>query len=388
MSCLSVRIGSPYLKRSGGTEIHVKAQSVASSIVEELQSTTDLSLFDCKSVAYFTLATHALAQFDAFPVLVLEGETNTGKNAIIYTILRCAFHVRDPLILRGTTYPVLRDYLIETRGGTAVIDEGDSMAGHGDFEELLKCRSRKEQGRLTINRKLADGKTYKRESYNIYGALVVHRQAPFASPSLVTRCITIHTHSNLDRLYGKSNKKRQKVELDFKSLEPFELDGAPRVAENWEPLASVANYLSDNEFLIELSNQMVAKSVELIEEAQAAEPARIVLDGALALSLTLDGQWRAATKGRWKIAELSEWIMKEHGITINPWQVGRILKGHGLKTVKSHGSYRVDFEPQDLLQAMNGSHDESLEMLVSLVNRSTRSTKSTPKAKLWDDENF
>ena len=313
----------------------------------------------------------------------LLGETNTGKNSVIWAIRRYGYHTREPLVLRGTRLPILRDYLIETRGAVAIIDEADSMMDAVDFEELLKCRSRKEQGRLTLNRDDKDGKIYKREYENIYGPLVVHRQVSFQSPSLTTRCIIIHMHSNLDRVYGKVSHKVTRTELDI-TIAPFELDGAPRVAENWCPVSSVASYLDDYDFLNELSNKLAEESAELIREAQASEPTRLVLDGALALSFPKN-QWMDK---RWRLMDLAEWIWENHAIRLNPRQVGNTLRHHGLTTAKSHGVYVANFQPRDLLKALDLAHstdDESYDTLAEMVrNGSTKSTKSTSKpAKLW-----
>lgn len=356
---------------------------IASAIVDELEHTTDLSLFDRKTVAYYTLATHANRAFDAFPILKLLGETNTGKNSVIWAIRRYGYRTRAPLVLRGTRLPILRDYLIETRGATAIIDEADSMMDAVDFEELLKCRSRKEQGQLTLNRAEKDGKSYKRESENIYGPLIVHRQVSFQSPSLTTRCIVIHMHSNIDRVYKKVSHKLMRTDLDL-TLEPFEMDGAPRIAENWCPVSSVANHLDDCQFLSELEHKLAEESAELIREAQASEPTRLVLDGALALSFK-DGEWMTR---RWRLMELSEWVWDNHAIKLNPRQVGNTLRHHGLTTAKSNGVYVASFQPRDLLKALDSAHatdDECYQKLVDIVQAvHTRSTKSTQKgARLW-----
>lgn len=365
-------------------EAHTNPPQAASAVIDELEHTTDLSLFDRKTVAYYTVATHACRSFDAFPILKLLGETNTGKNSVIWAIRRYGYRTRPPLVLRGTRLPILRDYLIETRGAVAIIDEADSMMDAVDFEELLKCRSRKEQGQLTLNRAKEDGKSYKRESENIYGPLVVHRQVSFQSPSLTTRCIVIHMRSNIDRVYSKVSHKATRTELDI-TLEPFELDGAPRIAENWCPVSSVASLLDDIEFLSELSNKLAEESAELIREAQASEPTRLVLDGALALSFNGDNQW---TQRRWRLMELTEWIWNNHAIRLNPRQVGNTLRHHNLGTAKSNGVYVANFQPRDLLKALDTAHatdDESYDKLVELVrNTSTKSTRSTQKAaKLW-----
>ena len=377
------RAVSPRAARYRDLETFTKPSQIASAITDELEHTTDLSLFDRKTVAYYTIATHACRSFDAFPILKLLGETNTGKNSVIWAIRRYGYRTRPPLVLRGTRLPILRDYLIETRGAVAIIDEADSMMDAVDFEELLKCRSRKEQGQLTLNRADKDGKTYKRESENIYGPLIVHRQVSFQSPSLTTRCIVIHMHSNIDRVYGKVSHKVTKVELDI-TLEPFELDGAPRIAENWCPVSSIANYLDDLDFLNELSNKLAEESAELIREAQASEPTRLVLDGALALSLR-DGAW---ADRRWRLMELSTWVWDNHAIKLNPRQVGNTLRHHGLATAKSNGVYVANFQPRDLLKALDTAHatdDESYDNLAEMVrNKSTKSTRSTPRpAKLW-----
>lgn len=303
------------------------------------------------------MATHAASQFDAFPILEILGETNTGKNCIMWPIRRFGCRAREPLVLRGTRLAVLRDFLIETRGAVAIIDEGDSMMDQCDFEQLLKCRSRKEQGQITINRATDTGKAYKRETRNIYGPLVVHRQTPFQDASLATRSITIHTSSNLDRAYGRPVKSKKHIEVELE-LKQFEMEGAPRIAENWLPLSSVANHVDDSDFLVELLEKLTIESVEMIREAQAVEPTRLVLDGALALSF--DGiNWK---EKRWRLVELSEWLRENHLIVLSPRQIGNILRGHKLGTTKSCGYYVMNFQPRQLQIALEAAHDTDDEL--------------------------
>ena len=152
------------------------------SLVQLIQSTTGLDGNDSRTVAYFSIATHALPNLEKFPLLAIYGPTSTGKTTLLLIIKQLSYQAVK--INGNETKAVLRDkFLSET---TAWIDEADAIP-----EELLVNRYSRDSAEIVVNRSTQRG--WSQETINLFGATALHRRTPFKDPAILSRSITVNS---------------------------------------------------------------------------------------------------------------------------------------------------------------------------------------------------
>jgi len=328
---------------------------------------TGLDELSRKTVAYWTLATHALTHVQTFPLLVLVGKMGTGKSETLKIISKFA-HRPHTLSLRGMTLATIRDELVECQNGTAIIEEADSAWKDAEiFEQLLSDRYQSASAKAA--HKVSTGKDWETVIKAYFGATVLHRRIPFNDAALDGRSVVVRFRADHNRSYQEySDEDPWIVEgadivrgLTF-DVRPVERPSgvAARVFNTYRLLLGVASLCGDHDFLPQVHSALLLETAEL-KEAQSAEPDGLVARGIVELVFT-NGR---ANFRNIRFSDLADTIRRSTGLQLQPRQVGRMARELGFETKTSHGVTVVVPTPATLIKACDecGYQDEVIEDL-------------------------
>src|SRR5579862_5889012 len=323
------------LKAAGGEKRKLSDEEIAlSQLVEAISETVrrvcGLGEFDRKLVAYYILATYSLDSAQTFPLLVFKGPMGTGKSRTMEAVGLFAYRPNS-FSLRGRTLPTIRDELVASYGGTAIVEEADAAWKDGDglFERMLSDRYAKSSAQAALKVPERGGRFsgFKTANMFFFGATVLHRRFPFADPALNGRSIVVRFRANKNRTYEDVREDVEDVQfarmlLKEMTLEPSEIPAPPgiagRIFDTYKPVLSVAHMCEDNVFLKRTFVRLKLETVQL-SEAQSIEPVAIVLR-ALVERLSLRNGGFEFSKFV-KIRDLVELIRDGHCVQLRPHQV-------------------------------------------------------------------
>lgn len=320
-----------------------------------------------KKVVYWTLATHALAHVQTFPLLVLVGKMGTGKSETLKIISRFA-HRPHTLSLRGMTLATIRDELVECQNGTAIIEEADSAWKDAEFfEQLLSDRYQSASAKAA--HKVSVGKDWETVIKGYFGATVLHRRIPFNDAALDGRSVVVHFRADHDRSYHEYSEGDpwivegadilRRLTFDVPTVErPSGV--AARVFNTYRLLLGVANLCGDRDFLPQVHSALLLETSEL-KEAQSAEPDGLVARGIVELVFA---NGRAKFQNI-RFSDLADAIWRSTRFQLQPRQVGRMARQLGFETKTSHGVTVVVPTAAALIKACDecGYGDEVIEDL-------------------------
>jgi hypothetical protein len=150
--------------------------------------------FDCdpvfESVAVlYVLMTWVYESFQAVPYLRFLGLSGTGKSRALETIGSVTYR---PLVVSGATTPAPLYRLIETIGGTLLLDEADytnSQIG-SDIIKVLNCGY--QQGFPVIRAEKNRHGDFIPRLYQVYGPKIIAGRRSFRDDATENRCLTHH----------------------------------------------------------------------------------------------------------------------------------------------------------------------------------------------------
>jgi len=325
---------------------------IITNLANAITSACGLDINQAKTVVYWAIATHALDKLEIMPILVISGPYSTGKSTLINLIRQIC---NQPRLLDGEMSKAeLRDKLeVNT---TALIEEADKV----DEQLILKRYARQTSGTSVKRGSGSLGWTSK--EMKLFGGTVLHRRIPFKDPAVDSRSIVIKTtykSGNYVTLkLDSSNLATVAANVDwFKKVPAIEsLDG--RAVDTWMPLFQAAVTCNDTDWIAYGIGELM-KTVKNLKEGQGYEPSQVVVSKLIALAYeepTSQFKDRVALKA-------IEKGLKDDGVSLTSWQVGKILRELGFE-VKSVGGTRYTLVNQShLLEVVRqlGIDDDALK---------------------------
>lgn len=294
-----------------------------------------LDINQAKTVVYWTIATHALDKLKMLAILVLQGVHGSGKSTLMALLGRIC---HSPVFIDGKVSKAeLRDSL--KLNTTALIEEGDNVD-----ERLILMRYSRQTATTSVKRGSAS-QGWTREPMNLFGATVLHRRLPFRDAAVDSRSITIKTvykpgSYSMPTLDGTALANIAAC-VDWSKTLSLP-DG--RAADTWMPLFQAALYCKDSEFLQYALGEL-DKAIASLSVGQEYEPSQVVVSKLVSLAITPDLQ---QLKPRVSLQEITK-ALKNDGHDLNPWQIGKILRGLGFQTKLSGGTNYVYIDKAHLL---------------------------------------
>ena len=327
---------------------------IVTSYANAITSACGLDLNQAKTVVYWAIATHAIDKLERIPILILQGGHGTGKSTLM-ELLKQICH--SPVPIDGKVSKAeLRDSLKENT--TALIEEADAVD-----ERLILMRYARQTSGTTVKRGSAS-QGWTRQPLNLFGATVLHRRLPFRDPAVDSRSITIKT---VYKPGSHSVKPLDAVALatiaasvDFSKPIPVfsQLDG--RAVDTWMPLLQAAVACGDADWLAYALSEL-NKARESLKVGQDYEPSQLVVAKVVSLAITPDG---LQLKPRVALHEVTK-ALKNEGHDLNPWQIGKILRGLGFTTKLSGGTNYIYIDKAHLLGVTQqlGIDDDALKQM-------------------------
>jgi hypothetical protein len=193
--------------------------------------------FDCddrfESVAtLYVLHTWVYEQFQAVPYLRFLGLPGSGKTRATEAIGACCYR---PLVMAGSATPAPMFRMIESIGGTMLIDEADfrhSQIG-SDIIKVLNCGY---QSKLPVTRMEKNDKgDFVPRVYEVFGPKIINGRRRFQDDATETRCLSYTPHTvkradiptQLQKQFETEAMEIQNMALGWRmdNLDGFTLDG-------------------------------------------------------------------------------------------------------------------------------------------------------------------
>jgi len=316
-----------------------------------ITSACGLDINQAKTVVYWAIATHAIDKLKIMPILVLQGGHGTGKSTLI-ELLNQICH--SPIPIDGKVSKAeLRDSLKPNT--TALIEEAD-----GINENWILKRYAKQTASTSVKRGGAS-LGWTREPLDLFGATVLHRRLPFGDPAVDSRSITIRTayKSGNYSIPTLDGTPLASIAANVDWSKPIAIpDG--RAGDTWMPLFQAAFYCNDTDWLQYALGEL-NKAIASLSVGQEYEPSQVVVSKLVSLAITPDLQ---QLKPRVSLQEITK-ALKNDGHDLNPWQVGKILRGLGFQTKLSGGTNYVYIDKVHLLDVAEklGIDDDALNQM-------------------------
>jgi len=332
---------------------------------------TGLDEIGRKLVVYWTLATHSLPYVNSFPLLVLKGPPGTGKSKTLLVIEAFAYRP-NTFSLRAMTQPAIRDELVASRDGTALIEEGDYAWKDDElFERMLSDRYHRKTARAALKVPAGPkGHGFKTATVFFPGATAIHRRLPSGDPALDSRSVFVRFRPDTSRDYlefreGDAWIVKGRELMNELTFEPVEVaqppEVAPRIFDTYRPLLSVAQICGDDVFPEQIRDLLLVATAEL-KAGQSIEQDGLVVRALVECLSLPDGRLRFRNV---RFSELADSIFKNQRVTLRPQKIGAIARQLGLETKESHGFTVVASTPATLLRACAevGYEDEAVAKL-------------------------
>ncbi len=301
---------------------------VVTNHANAITSACGLDLNQAKTVKHWATATHGLEKLEIMPILVISGPYSSGKSTLISLIEKMCYQPRP---LDGEMSKAeLRDKLeVNT---TALIEEADKV----DEQLILKRYARQTSGTSVKRGSGSLGWTSK--EMKLFGGTVLHRRIPFKDPAVDSRSIFIKT------VYKPGNYVTSKLDgsdlatiaakVDWSKKIPViqSLDG--RAVDTWMPLFQAAVACNDTEWIAYGIGE-VMKTIKNLKEGQGYEPNQVVVSKLIALAYE---ESLVQFKDRVALRAIEKGL-KDDGVSLTSWQVGKILRELGFE-VKTVGGTR------------------------------------------------
>lgn len=254
-------------------------QSQVEPYIDTLMRISNPDINQAKTLFYYCVFTWSKNPKHK-PLINLNGETGTGKNALMEQSKNWCY---NPVWIKAenATPATLRDSLANS--GTAFVEEADKVKEPTkECETWLKMRY-DNTSKLVMYRSQqahwSKGNYNKMIEANHFGYTILHTQNPFQSIELDRRIIRIDIIKNTGRSYGSprtdlGNEIPRQIagDIDWYS----EVEGSGGALDCWLPLIRVAGYLGDTDFMNYAFGCIDAKNEES-NQSKVFEPKGIML---------------------------------------------------------------------------------------------------------------
>jgi hypothetical protein len=330
--------------------------------INALVKASNIDKNKAKTLFYYCILTWSLNEdIHKKPILLIAGESGTGKNDLMELMYNWCLHEKKdskkvrPEWIKGDqiTEAQLRDELADTT--TAFIEEGDKAKVLKDAENWYKLRydetsRQKSYRKYSVNQY---GKpVFTDEVRNHYGFTVIHAQNPFQTPEFQRRTITVDIEKDETKTYKKTPVKLTTAISDICQEKihwssELELNLSGSAYNCWEPLLRIATYLDDKKY-IEYVFDSINRKKEEDDSNKFFEPKYMVLTEIIPMYLK-------RTKGKYNkiaITELRE-LLKKRDANLNEMQISNIARNWGFETYRPGGRTNIRVISKEALQRIS-----------------------------------
>jgi hypothetical protein len=325
-------------------------EELLSQIQSFIHRYVDVSPLFEKIASYYVLFSWVYDGFNELPYLRLRGDPGTGKTRFLLIVGSLCY---KPIFASGasTVSPIFR--ILDSFRGTLIVDEGDFRFSD-EKAEVVKILNNGNVKGFPVLRSESDGKReFNPKAYHVFGPKLVATRGFFDDKALESRFLTeemgqfrlrddvpinlpssykedaLHIRNKLLLFRFRNLHKREAAEsLVDRTIEP-------RLNQIFVPLLSIIEDQKAREDLRELArkynHEMIAdRGMEM--EAQILEIIRDMLDSPYEVTLS--------TK------DITSWFSDRYGMeyekkVTTKWIGSIIRKKLGLKTTKTHGTYKI-----------------------------------------------
>jgi hypothetical protein len=309
--------------------------------VKAMQKAAGLSQFDAITSVLFAMGTHI--DLEHYPMLVYLGVAGSGKSSAMKQLLPMC---KGSKWIKGKTEAAQRSALKGVR--TAFVEEADNM--DTNLTDLYTRRYSRETGTIEVLEK-GHGGTWQPQTYDIFGATVMHRRVSIADVGLRSRCIIIRTKSEIGNygftqigdISGLASKVSEGLKRHIK-----EMGGVDRVQQTWNPVYLTAQELGMEEWAREAFD-VINQEAATLKGGQGYEPSEAILRAVDILSRDTVSQKRTDISVR--VSQIVGVLKEEFVLTLKPSQIKEEAEAKGFETGMLHG-YQVIKVKKELLDKL------------------------------------
>jgi hypothetical protein len=316
--------------------------------IDALMKAANLDINQAKTLVYYCIMTWS-DKPRIRPILNINGETGTGKNAIMKQIFPWCKDAKW-INARNKTEPQLRDDLADTI--TVFIEEADKTKQQALCENWYQQRY-EDTGKVTYRRQVINNKhenINEQGSYSHFGYTILHTQNTFNSMEMGRRTLRINLFKNSNRQYIHTDGLNPYVltqianEVDWDTIIPQPVNNSAR--DVWLSLMRVGSQLNDTEFLKYAEEQITAK-VEEDDDSKVFEPKGIVLGEIVPLYKDC----LAHNAKHIAITEVTE-LLRKRDYGHNEKTVTQLARQLGFTIVKPQNKAHIKVESETKLKAI------------------------------------
>ena len=283
---------------------------------------------DATTAVCYAAATFHVHDFQKFPLLVVQGGYGTGKSTTLEALEHLCY---APYLTnaRRISNAEMRDKMAQHP--TLIVEEADEID-----EGLLLSRYALRAGTESVKRLTPKG-GWTSQDLNLYGAIGLHRRAPFKDPAVTSRAIVIETvpKEKVDPLPAMWTL--------LPKLQPMTPISGNRTEETWEPVIQAGTQLGYKEW-IPYAHSKRAKAVLASTGGRDTEPMQAVYLCLLSCVLSKDRV----------IEELPLSVLRQHlkeeGEHFNSHQIGLMVRDMGFLTERRGGRITIHTGGEDNLR--------------------------------------
>lgn len=311
-------------------------------LTDMLQSITNISEVNAKTIIYYCMATYHISEFHFFPCMAFIGPFSSGKSELVDFASKLCY---KPTLTSGhatMTAAGLRNVFQETCGETLIMDEAALNPNSSEFESLIIGRTTKTASNIAFNEPQLIGKggvKYDLQTHSIFGAFIFNARSLILDSAAGSRSIVIPTKYNPQ---GKFTKVKSMIISDLMLPEnklwypPEDIPRGTRAYDIWEPLMQVAANIEDDGWINYVRTVLDNAQLKVAVEHQD-EDNQVVLAAIIQAFTDMAGFFKVDTK--LKVQDISDNLTKNfRGENWNPKRIRKILQSMNLEVKKYCGT--------------------------------------------------
>lgn len=331
-------------------------------LVDALMRASNLSENQAKTLIYYCLMTWS-DEPKKRPILVLDGESGTGKNDLMGMMYDwCRHETGEPgkrtewVNADRMSEATLRDQLADKT--TVFVEEADKTVDPAKSEGWYKIRYEETGRGKKYRRQTVNSRGYmisKEETHDHYGYTVLHVQNAFQSTEMDRRTLRVTIFKDNSRKYKVIKVPINEVPMEIAEETDWDAEIEQEYSGSawdvWLPLMRTAKTVDDTEWLEYARKQIDLKTQE-DALSKVYEPKGIVLSEIIPLyRAALDKNVMPKLPNRIAITEVRKAIA-ERGYNYTEKQIAKAARDLGFRVYYPQNKAHIKVEGEELLKSI------------------------------------